>query len=229
MRSLTWFALLLLSVSPSACKGAPAMPPGEGRGLVAFDAEPPAGAELFQRPTWRVGDRQALLRGGQMRLQLTVTRADAGGYVQQDEASGMRLVRDLDLGNVADLPPAKDGDQPLRLVAPRDVRFHWPLWVGKRWRCNFVDKTVEGTAIPLEVSYEVEGIDTVRVPAGTFRCLRLMRVARVDKEGRWLEKSSSIWYAPEAGVEVRQLVEGTMIEMVEWTRAGEAPAAKAGG
>jgi hypothetical protein len=214
--------ICLLLATLACCKSSPTLPEGEGRGLVAADTDAPAGVELFQRPVWHVGDRQVLVRGGQMKLGLVVTRVDEQGYEEQDEGSGLRLRRDLDLANLADLPPAAEGDQPLHVVAPRDLRFHWPLWVGKRWRCNFVDKNVNGAAIPLEVSYEVEGIDTVRVPAGTYRCLRVLRIARPTVEGHWLEKASVIWYSPEAGLEVRQLVDGYLVELAERTQAGAA-------
>ncbi len=213
-------ALLVVLLALAACQSIPDLPEAEGRGLVAFDPTPPAGAELFPAPEWRVGDRQVLLRGGHVRLALTLLQADEQGYVLQDEASKMRLVRGRDLSNLRDLPPPEAGDRPLRAVAPADVRFHWPLWVGKRWRCHFVDKTVDGAQIPLEVAYEVEGIDQVRTPAGAFRALRILRIARVAAEGRWLEKTSLIWWSPDNGLEVRQVVDGALVELVEWTRGG---------
>jgi hypothetical protein len=219
------FLLLCLAFALPACKSGPALPPGDGRGLVAADSEPPAGAEVFQRPSWRVGDRMVLLVGGQRRLEISVTRADATGYDLQNAKSGFRQRLDQDLAVLADLPAPDQGDEPLRVSAPRDVRFHWPLWVGKRWRCHFLLKATEGDPMPLEVSYEVEGIDTVRVPAGSFRCLRILRVVSFagEDERRGLQKAGAIWYAPDPGVEVRQLVEGSMIELAEWTRAGDTP------
>jgi hypothetical protein len=201
----------------AACSATPALPDGEGRGLIAFDPAPPPGAETWQRPEWRVGDRQVLRRGGELRVELGVVRADDAGYELRDAASGLRIERDRDLAGLRDLPPPDSGDVPLRATAPRDVRYHWPLWIGKRWRCHLVDKAPSGDAVPLEVRYEVEGLDTVQVPAGTFRCLRVLRTARVDAPGRWLERTSITWYSPDAGIEVRQVIDGTAVELVEWS------------
>lgn len=209
---------LLFALLP-ACRSLPELPPVEGRGLIAFDPTPPEGAELFPCPEWTLGERRELLRGGQQRLTLTITRADGDGYLLTDGASGARLWRSRELANLGEFPPSAVAEQPLRRLAPADLRFHWPLWVGKRWRCHYVDKAVTGMVVPQEVAYEVEAIDTIRVPAGTFRCLRILRTARpTDVEGRFFDSSAVVWYCPELGMEVRQLVDGRMEELVSWTR-----------
>ena len=193
------------------------MPEGEGRGVVVADPEPPAGAQVWQRPEWRVGDAFVLLRGAQARLRFTVAEAGPTGYLLVSD-DGNRMRRDLDLGILGEW--AADGDEATRLLSPVDTRCHWPLWVGKKWRCEFVERSRGGPALPLQVGYEVEGLDTITVAGGTFSALRIVRTARLMIEGqRFLDRSSVIWYAPEPGLEVRQLIGESMIELVEWTRA----------
>lgn len=205
------FVLLL-----AGCTGSPALPEGKGRGIIAFDPTPPPGAKTWERPQLRVGDRFGLLRGGVAKKHLTITEATATGYTFLDDG-GVRLKRDLDLGNLGEWP--KDSEDPLHLVSPVDVRYHWPLWVGKRWRVEFCDRTRGGSALRIVASYEVEAADTIRVPAGTFETLRIVRTARLEAEGEtFIDRTSAIWYSPDVGLEVRQLLAESSIELVEWTR-----------
>lgn len=192
------------------------MAPGEGSGLVAFDPEPPGAVETFTRPEWTAGDRMVFLRGGEQSMALRVEEVTDDTYVLVDEESGASLVRDKNLANLCEKVPDVEG--PVRVLAPADIRFHWPLWVGKRWRCNLLDKTLGGAAWPLEIRYHVEGMDEVVVPAGRFRALRIHRRMAVQTEGRFLERESVIWYSPDIGLEVRQIVDGTPVELVEWSR-----------
>lgn len=212
------FLLLSSLLTWSSCSSAPApLPEGEGKGVVAFDPTPPAGAELFERPTWRVGDHFTLLRGGRQKLEQKVVVADENGYELEDPSGG-RLLRDLDLATLGERPQA---DAPMsHAFAPRDARYLWPLWVGKQWKCQFVDKNAE-VAMPFEVSYLVEGIDTIEVPAGRFRCLRLRRTsARATEDGAdYYMGTMVIWYSPELGLEVRQVISGLAIDLIEWAKA----------
>ena len=60
-------ALLLVSLASSCgLAPAPSLPPGDGPGLVAFDADAPKDAAQWQRPQWQLGD--------------TFTLADAACY-----------------------------------------------------------------------------------------------------------------------------------------------------
>lgn len=208
--------LLLLFLA--ACAGtAPTTDGEQGRGLIAFDPQPPAGAEVFQRPQWRVGDQFTLLRGGRQKLQQKVVAAGEQGYELEDQ-NGARLFRDPDFGMLGQASAA--GVEPEHRLAPRDVRYHWPLWVGKSWKCEYVE-TTDGQSMPFAVGYVVEGEDTLQVPAGTFRCLRIRRTsarATADAE-QYFEGTMLIWYAADPGIEVRQVISGLAIDLVEWTRA----------
>ncbi|MBX3464692.1 MAG: hypothetical protein KF830_16100 [Planctomycetes bacterium] len=204
----------------AACRGAPvaAAPTPAAGGLLHADLELPPGAERHDRPQWQVGDRFTLVRGGLLTAEFVVEAADANGYVLRGPG-GARLRRDLDLGNLGEWPAA--GEQPQHLLSPVDVRYHWPLWVGKRWQCEFVDQAAGGPALRTRVDYEVEATDRVRTPAGTFDALRILRTARlVGAEDRVLWRTQVIWYAPSLGTEVRQVLADTRIDLVAFSRAG---------
>lgn len=216
--------LLPVLLALVGCSSAPeqVMPEGLGEGIIAFDAEPPTGAQLVHPPAWREGDSFVLLRGGKLRLPLRVTRSDASGYELAD-SSGGRIVRDRELAILGEGPA---GGELLHALAPRDARYHWPLWVGKKWKQRYVDKTVGGEAFPLEVQSEVEARERVTVAAGTFDCLRIRRTAKLLLQGEFYDRTTYVWYAPDPGFEVRQLLGETEIELTEWQRApiGTAPA-----
>jgi hypothetical protein len=205
--------LLLGLFLAAACSSTPVMPPGEGRGLVAFDPAPPAGAQTWSRPTWQVGDRFTLLRGGVWKGVFEVVAADDKGYlIADDRGNGLR--RDLDLGTLGDYSST---GEPLHLQSPVDVRFHWPLWIGKHWRCEFADR-IEERSLKVSATYAVEGLDTVTVPAGVFQALRIVRTLHINDSEQYLDHSQVIWYAPEIGLEVRQLINDTMVELIERAR-----------
>ena len=208
-------ALLVLLALFVCCAAPPSLPPGEGEGLMSFD-EPPAGdVERFEAPTWRVGDRFVLVRGGKRRMALEVVEAKGAAYVLRDER-GAELVRDRDLANLGERRPGQSDWS--RMLAPKDQRYHWPLFVGKRWRCRYLDKAPGAAAQPVEAVYEVEAEDAIRTPAGSFRALRIVRTASLLREGDWADRTAIIWYAPEVGFEVRQLVGESMVELVEFRR-----------
>lgn len=192
----------------------PAAPsPQPAAGLQSFDAEPPAGAKTWERPTWRIGDRFVLQRGEAMKGEFKLIAITDDAYVL-DTGSGVQLRRDRDLGNLGEWTPA---GEPLHRLQPVDARFHWPLWVGKRWTCEFLDRAKNGD-LRLQASYHVEGIDAITVPAGTFEALRIVRrVKLVGTPDDYLERAQILWYAPAIGSEVRQLVAETLVELVEFT------------
>jgi hypothetical protein len=209
-------SLLLLVACGASPPAAPPVTPGAG--LLSFDAEPPAGAATWARPTWRIGDRFVLQRGAAMKGEFKLIAITEGAYVL-DTGGGVHLRRDLDLGNLGEWTPAGVAQH---LLLPVDVRFHWPLWLGKRWSCEFVDRA-KGGELRLQASYHVEGLDTVTVPAGTFEALRIVRrVQLVGTPDDYLTRAQLLWYAPSIGSEVRQLVAETLVELVEFT-PGVAP------
>jgi hypothetical protein len=216
MREVPAGLLLTLCALLAGCHTTPTMPPGEGRGLVAFDPMPPAGAEVWNRPEVRVGDTYTLLHGGQTKVRFRVVDATAHGSTVVDDA-GHRLRRDPDLGNLGEWPT--EGEDPLHVFTPVDVRYHWPLWVGKKWRCEFADRTAAGQLLNIQATYVVEGMDTVVVPAGTFPALRIVRrTALIETGEQFLDRTMVLWYAPSIGYDVRQIQDSTTFELLDWTR-----------
>lgn len=218
-----WFA---------ACQSTkPTLPEGEGRGVLAADANPPAGAPTWPLPEWRVGDRTVLQLGDLSRLTLVVAGRLPDAYVLDNGSGpgGLTMRRGLDLSNLGDY--AGNGE-PFHLLSPADTRYHWPLWVGKRWQCEFVDRALGGEPMRMEASYVVEAVDNVTVPAGTIEALRIVRRVRLlDAPGQFLTRTQVTWYAPSLGIEVRALVGDTLVELVSFERAREkadqaAPAAR---
>ena len=206
-------AFLLLALA--ACQGTPEKLPA-GKGLVTVDREPPAGAEVFERPSWKVGDRFVYQKGGLSRLAFRVEATEDGVHRLVDEQAGLVMLFGEDL---SDRGQEKPGSPELSVANdPGDFSLTWPLWVGKRWSCHFVRRSAAEGEIPLLVTYECDGIDTIQVPAGTFRCLRVWRRVRPAAQGNYVDRISIAWYAPEVGTIVRRLADSLLVEAIEIDR-----------
>lgn len=216
-------ALALFWSSFAACSAAPDAAPSNadgqavGRGILSVSAEAPDGAELWPRPQWRVGDRFTLLRGERMKGTFTVRSIVDGAYVI-DMGNGSMLRRDQDLGNLGHW--LESTGEAERMMVPADARYHWPLWVGKQWTCEFADRLRTGRVMMMTASYEVEDMDRIEVPAGSYDALRIRRTLRfADGGDDVLTRAQMIWYAPAPGLEVRQLIGDTLVELVNHTRS----------
>lgn len=214
-RTLLALSILLAGTGSAACS-ATGVPLPAGQGLVTEDQEPPNGAEVFEAPAWKVGDRFVYEKGGVSRLSFRVDSTVDGVHRLVDEQAGLVTLVGVDLSDRGQEKP----DDPKLTVSydPADFSLTWPLWVGKRWTCNFVRRAAGEEDVPLIVTYECDGVDTVKVPAGTFRCLRIWRRARPAKQGNYIDRISIAWYAPEVGTIVRRLNESLLVEAVEIDR-----------
>ena len=210
---LAGVAMTLLAAGCSA----PGLPEGEGDGLVSADREPPPGAQVYERPVWQAGDRFVFVRGGVLRVPLRVIEATEEGYVLEHEENGVRTNLTTDLGlSGLDIPGQPEARR--REVPPENL-LHWPLWEGKRWSSHFLRKQVGAPALPLMVSYHCDAVETVQVPAGELRCLRIWRRARVAlPEQQFLERTAVLWYAPEVGYFARRLESGSMMDLESYHR-----------
>lgn len=81
-----------------------------------------------------------------------------------------------------------------RMVPPAPW-FVWPLEVGRRWTHHGTYEDASGTREATEI-FVVEGMETVEVPAGRFKAIKIVR------EGT-PEQTDQYWYAPEVRSYVR--------------------------
>ena len=211
-------ALLAVALSLSTLAGCHSTPVAfpAGKGLVSFDRDAPNGATTYARPTWKVGDRFVYVKGGLSRLAFRVESTVEGVHRLVDEQGTMVLRIGEDL---SDRGQEKPGDASATLTYdPADFELSWPLWQGKRWSCSFTSRSPARGDLPLLVSYTCDTTEEVTVPAGTFRCLRVWRRARLAVEGNWIDRVSVAWYAPDAGVFVKRLADSIVTELVEIQR-----------
>ncbi|HEV8458552.1 MAG TPA: tetratricopeptide repeat protein, partial [Methylomirabilota bacterium] len=91
-------------------------------------------------------------------------------------------------------------DQPRFSAAPHNGAFSWPLEVGKSWTAIYEYQDYQrGRRFPrVQWQWRVAHED-VRVAGGTFKAFRLEGTGPVD--------STTVWYAPEVGLIVKQVSE----------------------
>ena len=213
-RLLAAGALLL-----AGCTTAPELPPGAG--LRAADRRPPPGAEAYYAPQWSVGDELVYRRGQRIEVSYVVQR-EGEGWALHDPRTETALVLDGDLAQLGVRP--SDGDEFEVRFDPFDPSYAWPLWVGKRWTGEYVRREAGGSEVPVLARYEIDGREEVRVPAGTFECLRIWRRDSVDLPGNFVERTTVDWYAPEVGYVVRRLEGGLETVLVDRLTQAEAEA-----
>ncbi|MBK8976898.1 MAG: hypothetical protein IPM29_13345 [Planctomycetes bacterium] len=207
---------LALVAALAACSSPPPAPPGAG--LVSVDREPPAGARVAERPTPRVGDRLVYLRGGKVRTAFRYVEVDDENIVLEEEDVGSRLVMDRDLGLLREEP--RGAPESARMRSPVDAQLSWPLWVGKRWVCEFVSSG-PGIAVPLPIRalYTCDAIETLATPAGSFECYRVRRVTQpIGREDKSYDRHHILWYAPAVGHFACMLEDGLLTELLELHR-----------
>ena len=204
--------LLLLPIA-AACSSDSAIPEGAGEGVVRWDREAPAGAEVFKRPEWTVGDRFVYASGDWLELALEVVEIDEERIVLEETGTGARQLLDRDLGV---LGQELEGDEAAtRVNAPADSMFRFPLWVGKRWAVEYLSKRPGGEPVPFTVEYHCDAIETLALPVGPLRCLRIWRTAKVGLEGKFQDRTTLDWYAPEIGYIARRLENGVLLSLRE--------------
>ena len=93
------------------------------------------------------------------------------------------------------------GEEQRFSASPHNGNFAWPLQVGKWWVSNYVyeDHQRQRRFPRVQFTWRVEAYEDVSVPAGTFKAFRLT--------GRNPFNFSTIWYAPEARLIVKEVHE----------------------
>ena len=143
----------------------------------SFSWEGPAGRGTF---TWKV-DREEVLDGVEHYVVRSGTREFF--YRKSDLAFSQETVQ----GTV------------VTRSTPSQVRYVWPLAVGAAWEQTFRrGKEPDRQVHPRVDAVAVEGEETVTVPAGTFRTLKIVYRAPATNAVYY-----EPWYAPDVGMFVR--------------------------
>ncbi|MDP2795820.1 MAG: hypothetical protein Q8O25_17325 [Sulfurisoma sp.] len=103
----------------------------------------------------------------------------------------------------------------------RHVPLLFPLYPGKRWQFQYKYIPAGGVgSLKIEQTAVVEGWEQVRVPAGTFRALKVVHTGRYWATEHMNNWSGSIhetyWYAPEAKRVVRMEYRDTTGSGAQW-------------
>ncbi len=205
------------------------IPPAAGESSAGIQGLPIADRPaLAPGDTWtiRYSDgtkaKRKFLREENGILVFEVSQRSPGGEVS---AGVLHLNRDLATVRMLDTSGAE-----LQRFEPNSLGLQFPLIVGKEWqgKCQRFDEGREaGTFFG---TYKVVGMESVTVPAGTFRTFRVEgQTYEVKPPGRrWRFVH---WYAPEVRMEVRlqaMTPDGspTEFELSEFVHAGQAPPPK---
>lgn len=104
--------------------------------------------------------------------------------------AGVALHDTVSFAMLATLHP--DG-KPVMSFEPA-IDYAWPLTVGKTWSSQHtVTMHASGARIPFKRDFKVEGVETVTVPAGTFKTWKL---SWKDNTG----ETETRWISPELGI-----------------------------
>ncbi len=103
----------------------------------------------------------------------------------------------------------------------RHVPLLFPLYPGKRWQFQYKYIPASGTgSLKIEQTAVVEGWEDVRVPAGTFRALKVVHAGRYWASEQLYSWSGAIhetyWYAPDAKRVVRMEYRDTTGSGSQW-------------
>lgn len=72
----------------------------------------------------------------------------------------------------------------------------FPLWVGKKWHSAGISKSRHGSDVFYDALYKVASYETINIPAGSFKALRIERSWKI--RGYEDSGSDTVWYAPDA-------------------------------
>lgn len=188
------WAVAALALAACAGPSAPAVVPAASPAAPASTSasvslSSVAGAALAV-PDWRPSDRWVFdwTAGAQ-------TATKTAEVVQTKDLGGVRYhvvrVGDIEQYYTADLHWAasvRGGKVETRMVPP-EPWFVWPLEVGRRWTHEATWEDREGRK-PLRSRFVVQGTETIDVPAGRLRALKVVR----ETDG---PDGDDYWYVPE--------------------------------
>ncbi|HXD95443.1 MAG TPA: hypothetical protein VN646_02815 [Candidatus Acidoferrum sp.] len=171
------------------------------KGPVAGSSVPPPAAASspmngpLTAPHWNVGEEWAFRwegpagRGTYIISFVREERLDGLPCYVVKTGQNESFYRQDDLALVRE---TRDGAVTSVSVPPRP-QFEWPLTVGKRWeQVVTLERRQDRTTTETPWSWEVQSEETITVPAGTFRTVRID--ARNQRTGAPIYE---MWYAPE--------------------------------
>lgn len=102
----------------------------------------------------------------------------------------------------------------------RHIPLQFPLYPGKRWQFQYKYTPAAGGTLKVEQTATVAGWEEVRVPAGTFRALKVVHTGRYQATAYGFSWSGLIheayWYAPAAKRVVRMEYQDTTGSGSKW-------------
>lgn len=187
--------------------------------IFAAAAARPIAGQQFDAPRWKSGDRWEYSQTGRFGEGVTtwsreVLNANANGTLLVQTQSGGKMVFDVN-GNSIDR----------RGASYTWKRFEFPMYVGRRWSYDRQTAGVNSQGHE-EGAYEVERVETITVPAGTFECMRVQGTTY----GNWdsalsLSKGwnnsitkTTYWYCPEVGWAAKWIIESQAYKSAPWDR-----------
>lgn len=102
----------------------------------------------------------------------------------------------------------------------RHIPLQFPLYPGKRWQFQYKYNPASGGKLKIEQSAVVEGWEDVKVPAGTFRALKVVHTGQYAATDYLFNWNGAIyetyWYAPAAKRVVRMEYRDTTGSGSQW-------------
>jgi hypothetical protein len=87
-------------------------------------------------------------------------------------------------------------------MSGRYAPLQFPLSLGKSWTSNYTFQSNPNTLVDVSQTARVSGWETVTVPAGTFKALKVVHTGwynATENSSRWTGRiSETFWYAPAA-------------------------------
>jgi hypothetical protein len=169
-------------------------------------AAPPAAAvtDSIAAPAVQVGDTYTYetIDHNDPRLNNVVVREVTGvaageitmRFINAKNGYARVLTFDRDLGLIS-ARSASGGDG--STYSPAVRYFTFPLRIGETWTATSTETSTAGKTRQHALRGRVEAVDTVSVPAGTFRAIRVVLESEVLEDSKILYGRDVSWYVPE--------------------------------
>jgi len=218
----------VISVLAMLCAACAPMPAGTP--LDSTQAAAPPSISVGETWTYRVRDGYTGLDRGTERYR--VDQVAGGSVTVAHERAGTEDIQIYD-GNWNWLRRPATNMQPFN-YSPAYQAFDFPLTPGKQWHSLLTaTDPADGRRFPVHVNGKVIGWERVKVPAGEFDAIKIVRGVYVDYWQLSTRGSSQIaeveWYAPAVKQSVRREASSRYWDMLGATDTGLVRASMADG